>query len=82
MLLPSQISNIARIRDIGTKVGLVDDRLHLYTAYVYERFPQANDHYTEEWAYRFLNREEYERSDLHGRTFLDTWTGNGQLVQD
>lgn len=82
MLTPLQVSNIARIRLIGVEAGLADDRLHLYTAYVFERFPEANDHYTEEWANRFFDNEEYERSDLRGRTILDTWVVNGQLVQE
>jgi len=70
MLDIGEIRKISKIFDIGRATGLYEERLYLFAAYVFHRFPDSAKSYHEEWAFRFATGQEYERSDLHGQAVL------------
>ncbi len=62
--------------EVGIKHGLSGKKLSRYVKYMNERWADSEDSktktgYAGEWAERFKNNSEYDRSDSIGRAVLD-----------
>lgn len=58
------------IKEIGKKYGLDGIRLEIFFDYVKARNFIRKDYYIEEWAERFRDGQEMNRSDLEGQKIL------------
>jgi hypothetical protein len=59
-----------QIEQIGYEHGLRDFKLQVFVEYVIERDFIADDYYIREWAKRFVDNLEFERSDTQGKAIL------------
>lgn len=62
-------------KEVGESIGLTDDRLDIYVAYMRRRWADTEeqkcwDGYALEWAERFIHNVEFVCSDIIGQRIL------------
>lgn len=70
------MKDFAKIRDIGLKAGLQDNRLYIFIEFIFQRFPDYDAGYWAQWAKRFVQGTEVGASDQKGRYILGDITRN------